>query len=300
MQVNRNYYEYGSTLVNGAEVSKRISDLTNFKLNEELDSSIFFVQNNTNPNLVNPVSAIIQYEPQAGSDVNRVWYNPNSSYGTLESGENSINPPISELFDDKQKIRMALCRYGTSITQNDRIGYSATYVPSGLSYTYPWISNNYKKIIVTVLLYCNRIKYGNTTTAAYTVSPYGYNDNLTAKVADGTYPDIVTAKLYNPIIGINCYLSYFDDSTSSWKKLSYSEGILFDITHKKKNLYYAHNLSFGFESTGAVGQSTLPIGKVISITRTSASTGNSSYYKFFQTHTERDVLTGKEVYPLLN
>ena len=110
MQVNRNYYEYDETLVNGAEISKKISDLTNFKLNEELDSSIFFVQNNTNPNLVNPVSSIIQYEPQAGSDVTRVWYNPNSSYGTLEAGENVVNHPISELFDDNQKIRMALCR----------------------------------------------------------------------------------------------------------------------------------------------------------------------------------------------
>ena len=110
MQVNRNYYEYDKTLVNGAEISKKISGLTNFKLNEELDSSIFFVQNNTNPNLVNPVSSIIQYEPQAGSDVTRVWYNPNSSYGTLEAGENVVNHPISELFDDNQKIRMALCR----------------------------------------------------------------------------------------------------------------------------------------------------------------------------------------------
>lgn len=289
MQVNRTYYEYDRTLVNGAEVSKRISALTNFKLNEELEPSIFFVQNNTNPNLINPVSSIIQYEPQAGSDVNRVWYNPNSSYGTLQSGENSVNPPISELFDDKQKIRMALCRYGSDITQNDRIGYSATYVPSGLSYSYPWISNNYKKIIVSVLLYCNRIKYGNTTTSSYTVSPWGYNDNITAKVANGTYPDIVTAKLYNPIIGINCYLSYFDNSTSSWKQLSYSDGILFDITHKKKNLYYAHNLQFGFESSGAVGQSTLPIGKEISITRTLTSKGTGSYHKYFQILNARDV-----------
>ena len=289
MQVNRNYYEYKETLVNGAEISKRIKDLTNFKLNEELDSSIFFVQNNTNPNLINPVSSIIRYEPQSGSDVNRVWYNPYSSYGTLASGENVINPSISELFDDKQKIRMALCRYSTSINQNDRIGYNATYVPSGLSYTYPWISNNYKKIIVTVLLFCNRIKYGNTTTLTYTVSPDGYNDNITAKVADGTYPDIVTAKLYNPIIGINCYISYFDDSTSSWKKLSDSEGILFDITHKKKNLYYAHNLLFGFDSSGAPGDSTLPIGKVISITRTSASTGTGSYHKYFTIYNGRDV-----------
>ena len=289
MQVNRNYYEYDRTLVNGVEVSKRISALTNFKLNEELDSSIFFVQNNTNPNLVNPVSSIIRYEPQAGSDVNRVWYNPYSSYGTLQSGENSINPSISELFDDKQKIRMALCRYGAGIKQNDRIGYSATYVPSGLNYTFPLISNNYKKIIVTVLLFCNRIKYGNTTTNTYTVSPYGYNDNITAKVADGTYPDIVTAKLYNPIIGINCYISYFDDSTSSWKKLDEFEGILFDVTHKKKNLYYAHNLLFGFDTSGAVGDSTLPIGNVISITRTSASTGTGSYFKNFNIYNGRDV-----------
>ena len=291
MQVNRNYYEYKETLVNGAEISKRISDLTNFKLNEELDSSIFFVQNNTNPNLVNPVSAIIQYGPQAGSDVNRVWYNPNSSYGTLESGENSINPPISELFDDKQKIRMALCRYSMAITQNDRLGYNATYVPGGVKYSYPWISNNYKKIIVSVFLSCNRIKYGGTTTLAYTVSPWGYNDNITAKVADGTYPDIVTAKLYNPIVGVRCYLSYFDDSTSSWKKLSYLEGILFDVTHKKKNLYYAHNLEFGYQSTGAPGKSTLPIGDVITINRASAATTTSYYVssKFFQTRTERDV-----------
>jgi len=33
MQVNRNYYEYDRTLINGVEVSKRIKDLTNFKLN---------------------------------------------------------------------------------------------------------------------------------------------------------------------------------------------------------------------------------------------------------------------------
>jgi len=290
MEVNRNYYEYDRTLVNGAEISKKIKDLTNFKLNEELDTSIFFVQNNTNPNLVKPVSAYIRYEPQAGSEVNRVWYNPNSSYGTLQDGDNSINPPISELFDDNQKIRMALCRYTSSIHQSDRIGYSATTVPGGLTYTCPWISNNYKKIIVTVLLYCNRIKYGITTTNWYTVSPWGYNDNITAKVADGTYPDIVTAKLYNPIVGINCYLSYFDDSTSSWKKLSDSEGILFDITHKKKNLYYAHNLLFGYESSGAPGQSTLPIGNIISITRTSTSTGTSpSYHKYFKTYNTRDV-----------
>lgn len=293
MQVNRNYYEYGQTLANGAEISKKISDLTNFKLNEELDSSIFFVQNNTNPNLVNPVSSIIQYKPQAGSDVNRVWYNPNSSYGTLETGENVINPPISELFDDKQKIRMALCRYGSSILQNDRIGYRSTYVPSGLPYSYPWISNNYKKIIVNVVLHCNRIKYGNTTTDDYVVTPWGYNDNITAKVANGTYPDIVTAKLYNPIVGINCYFSYFDDSTSSWKILSSSSpnGILFDITHKKKNLYYAHNLLFDYESTGAAGNSTLPIGNVISITRTSANTSTYGYVgsKFFQILNGRDV-----------
>ena len=291
MQVNRNYYEYDSTLANGAEISKRIKDLTNFKLNEELDSSIFFVQNNTNPNLVKPVSAYIQYNPQAGSDVNRVWYNPNSSYGTLETGENVVNHPISELFDDNRKIRMALCRNATTINQNDRIGYNATYVPSGLSYTRPWISNNYKKIIVTVLLFCNRIKYGNTTTATYTVSPWGYNDNITAKVADGTYPDIVTAKLYNPILGAKCYLSYFDNSTSSWKKLDEFEGILFDITHKKKNLYYAHNLLFDFESSGAPGQSTLPIGKVFSITRTSTSKGTTSFVstKYFQIRNSQDV-----------
>lgn len=290
MQVNRNYYEYDQTLVNGAEISKRIKDLTNFKLNEELDSSIFFVQNNTNPNLVNPVSAIIQYKPQAGSDVNRVWYNPNSSYGTLETGENVVNPPISELFDDNQKIRMALCRYTSAIKQNDRIGYSATTVPSSLTYTYPWISNNYKKIIVNVLLFCNRIKYGNTTTAWYTVSPYGYNDNIMAKVADGTYPDIVTAKLYNPIIGIRCSLYYFDDSTSSWKKLDVFEGILFDITHKKKNLYYAHNLLFGFKSGGEPGESVLPIGNIISIMRTSQNTGDSiNYHKNFTIRNERDV-----------
>ena len=30
MQVNRQYYEYGSTLVNGVELSKKIKDLTNF------------------------------------------------------------------------------------------------------------------------------------------------------------------------------------------------------------------------------------------------------------------------------
>lgn len=298
MQVNRNYYEYKETLVNGVEISKRIKDLTNFKLNEELDTSIFFVQNNTNPNLINPTSAYIRYEPQAGSDVNKVWYEPNSSYGTLESGDNIINPPLSELFDKDMKIRMALCRYGTDIYQNDRIGFSATTVPGGLSYSYPWISNNYKKIIVSVFLSCNRIKYGNTTTLSYTVSPDGYNDNITAKVADGTYPDIVTAKLYNPIIGINCYLSYFDNSTSSWKRLSYSDGILFDITHKKKNLYYAHNLLFGFESTGAVGQSTLPIGKIISITRTSASTGqSSSFFKFFQIRNGQDVFYWKGSIP---
>ena len=172
MQVNRNYYEYDRTLVNGAELSKRIKDLTNFKLNEELEPSIFFVQNNTNPNLTNPVSAIIQYKPQSGSDVNRVWYNPNSSYGTLEPGENVINPPISELFDDNQKIRMALCHYSFDVTQNDRLGYSAKDVPGGVNYAYPWISNNYKKIIVNVLLLCNRIKYGNTTTLSYAVSPY--------------------------------------------------------------------------------------------------------------------------------
>ena len=290
MQVNRNYYEYKETLVNGVEISKRISELTNFKLNEELDSSIFFVQNNTNPNLVKPASAIIRYEPQAGSDVNRVWYNPYSSYGTLETGENAVNPPISELFDDNQKIRMALCRYGSSLKQNDRIGYSAKTVPSGLTYTYPWISNNYKKIIVNVLLFCNRIKYGNTTTNWYTVSPWGYNDNITAKVADGTYPDIGTAKLYNPIIGIRCYISYFDASTSSWKKLSDAEGILFDVTHKKKNLYYAHNLLFDFESGGAPGDSTLPIGNVISITRTLQSTGASyNYLKYFNIRNEGDV-----------
>ena len=289
MQVNRNYYEYDKTLVNGIEVSKKISGLTNFKLNEELEPSIFFVQNNTNPNLVKPVSCVIQYEPQAGSNVNRVWYNPNSSYGTLQTGENSINPPISELFDDNQKIRMALCRY-SPIKQNSRIGYSATTVPSDLNYTCPLISNNYKKIIVTVLLFCNRIKYGNTTTLSYTVSPWGYNDNITAKVADGTYPDIVTAKLYNPIIGINCYLSYFDDTTSSWKKLDEFEGILFDVTHKKKNLYYAHNLLFGYESSGAVGDSTLPIGNTITITRTSTSTGYSaSLYKNFYILNGRDV-----------
>ena len=283
MQVNRNYYEYGSTLVNGVEVSKRIRDLTNFKLNEELDASIFFVQNNTNPNLINPVSSVIQYQPQAGSDVNRVWYNPNSSYGTLETGENVINPPISELFDDKQKIRMALCDYGSAIEQNSRIGYSATYVPSDLTYTYPWISNNYKKIIVNARLYCNRIKYGNTITATYTVTPWGYNDNITAKVADGTYPDIVTAKLYNPIIGAHCYIYYFDAPTSTWKNLERNSGILFDITHKKKNSYYAHNLLLDTTS------SSLPIGEVIPITRTSASTGTGTYHKKFTIRNERDV-----------
>lgn len=290
MEVNRDYYEYYQTLKNGAEISKKIRDLTNFKLNEEIDTSIFFVQNNTNPNLVKPVSAYIRYEPQSGSDVNRVWYDPNSSYGTLEIGENAVNPPISDLFDDNQKIRMALCRYVSAIMQNDRIGYSATTVPSGLSYTSPWITNNYKKIIVTVFLFCNRIKYGNTTTNWYTVSPEEYNDNITAKVADGTYPDAETAELYNPIIGIRCYLSYFDDSTSSWKKLDEYEGILFDITHKKKNLYYAHNLSFGYISDGSPGQSTLPIGDVLSIKRTSANTGaNATYHKYFNIRNERDV-----------
>ena len=297
MQVNRNYYEYDRTLVNGVELSKKISNLTNFKLNEELDPSIFFVQNNTNPNLVNPVSAYIRYQPQAGSDVNRVWYNPNSSFGTLNDGDSDLNPPISELFDKNMKIRLALCRYNLDIDQNDRIGYSSTTIPSGLSYTCPWISNNYKKIIVNVLLYCNRIKYGNTTTSDYVVSPYGYNKNITDKVADGTYPDIVTAKLYNPIIGINCYLSYFDNTTNNWRSLSANEGMLFDVTNKKKNLYYAHNLLFDFESTGAEGKSTLPIGKVISINRTSTGTGIGNYFKYFKILNGRDILYWKGSIP---
>ena len=290
MEVNRNYYEYDRTLVNGAEISKSIRDLTNFKLNEEIDTSIFFVQNNTNPNHVKPSSAYVRYEPQSGSDVNRVWYNPNSSYGTLQSGDNDVNPPISELFDKNMKVRLALCRYSSSIAQNDRIGYSATTIPSGLSYTCPWLNNNYKKIIVVVYLGCYRVKYGSVTTGVYTVLPYKYDDNLVAKVADGTYPDIETAKLYNPIIGINAYIGYFDDTTNTWRKLSEYDGILFDITHKNKNLYYLHNLLFDYGSSGSPGTGPLPIGNAISITRTSNSTGASaSYYKNFMIRNERDV-----------
>ena len=64
---------------------------------------------------------------------------------------------------------------------------------------------------------------------------------------------------------------------------------MFDITHKKKNLYYAHNLQFGYESSGAVGQSTLPIGNVISITRTYTGTGTGSRHKDFSIYNGRDV-----------
>ena len=289
MEVNRNYYEYDKTLVNGVELSKRIRDLTNFKLNEELDSSIFFVQNNTNPNHVKPSSAYVRYEPQSGSDVNRVWYNPNSSYGTLETGDNNVNPPFSELFDKNMKVRMALCRYGSSIEQNDRIGYSSTTIPSGLTHTYPWLNNDYKKIIVVVFLGCFRVKYGSVSTGYYTISPDNYDDNMVAKVADGIYPDIETAKLYNPIIGINCYIGYFDNTSNTWKKLSAYDGILFDVTHRKKNLYYAHNLLFGFDSSGSPGTSALPIGNTISITRTSTSTGTGNSYKKFSIRNEQDV-----------
>ena len=42
MQVNRNYYEYDRTLVNGAEVSKKIAVLPNFKLNKEIYNAITF------------------------------------------------------------------------------------------------------------------------------------------------------------------------------------------------------------------------------------------------------------------
>ena len=290
MEVNREYYEYDKTLVNGVELSKRIKDLKNFKLNEELDTSIFFVQNNTNPNLINPTSAYIRYEPQSGSDVNRVWYTPNSSYGTLESGDEALNPPLSELFDKDIKIRMALCRYTTSIEQNDRVGFSAKYVPSGLTYTCPWISNNYKKIILNVILLCERIPVSGGGANWYTVSPWGYENDIASKVADGTYPDIETAKMYNPIIGITGYISYFDDVSNTWKKLSPSEGFLFDILHKKKNLYYIHNMIAGYESSGAPGDSMCSIGYTISITRTSTSTGASSnYYKNFLIRNERDV-----------
>ena len=290
MEVNRNYYEYDSTLTNGVELSKKISALTNFKLNEELDTSIFFVQNNTNPNHVKPSSAYVRYEPQSGSGVNRVWYNPNSSYGTLESGDNNVNPPLSELFDKKMKVRLALCRYSLSIQQNDRIGFSATNVPSGLNYTKPWISNNYKKIIVVVFLGCYRVKYGSVTAGYYAILPDAYEDNLVAKVSDGTYPDIETAKLYNPIIGIRAYIGYFDDTSNTWKKLSDLEGMLFDATHKSKNLYYAHNLPFDYTSSGASGIGPLPIGNLISITRTSASAGyNTSLFKYFNIRNERDV-----------
>ena len=290
MEVNRNYYEYDRTLVNGVELSKRISALTNFKLNQELDNSIFFVQNNTNPNHVKPSSAYVRYEPQSGSDVNRVWYNPNSSYGTLQSGDNDINPHLSELFDKNMKVRMALCRYSSSIEQDDRIGYSATTVPGGLTYTCPWLNNDYKKIIVVVFLGCFRVKYGSVITGYYTISPDKYDDNMVAKVADGTYPDIETAKLYNPIIGINCYIGYFDDTSNTWEKLSAFEGILFDVTHKSKNLYYAHNILFGYGSSGAPGDSAISIGNAISITRTSTSTGASSnFLKNFSIRNERDV-----------
>ena len=290
MEVNRNYYEYDRTLVNGVELSKRIRDLTNFKLNQELDNSIFFVQNNTNPNHVKPSSVYVRYEPQSGSDVNRVWYNPNSSYGTLETGDNNVNPPFSELFDKNMKVRMSLCRYGSSINQSDRIGYSATTIPSGLGYTYPWLNNDYKKIIVVVFLGCYRVKYGSVSTGYYTISPDKYDDDMVAKVTDGIYPDIETAKLYNPIIGINCYIGYFNDTSNTWKKLSEYDGILFDVTHKSKNLYYAHNILFGYESSGAPGASAISIGNTISITRTSNSTGtSSSFFKYFSIRNERDV-----------
>ena len=298
MQVNRDYYEYDRTLVNGVELSKKISVLTNFKLNEELDTSIFFVQNNTNPNLINPTAAFIRYEPQVGSDVNRVWYEPNSSYGTLHSGDNDINPPLSELFDKDMKIRLALCRYTSNIKQNDRIGYSATTVPSGLTYTCPWISNNYKKIILNVVLNCEEIPVsGGGGGRTYTVTPWGYENNITSKVADGIYTDAEMAKRYNPIVGITGYVSYFDDVSNTWKMLSSYDGFLFDTLHKKKNLYYAHNLLAEYESSGAPGQAMCTFSNTISITRTSASTSTSCPIKFFKTQNGQDVIYCKGSIP---
>lgn len=297
MEVNRNYYEYDKTLINGVELSKKISVLTNFKLNEELDPSIFFVQNNTNPNLINPTAAIIRYEPQAGSDVNRVWYEPNSSYGTLQSGDNVVNPPLSELFDKNMKIRLALCRYNSTMNQNDMIGFSATNVPSGLSYTCPWISNNYKKIILNVILSCHRIPVSGGSDDIYTVSPWGYEDNIASKVADGTYTDAEMAKRHNPIVGIAGYVSYFDGVSNTWKMLSSYEGFLFDTLNKKKNLYYVHNLLAEYESSGASGPTMCPFGNAISITRTSASTSSAWPNKHFRIQNGRDVLYCKGSIP---
>jgi len=297
MQVNRNYYEYDRTLINGVEVSKRIKDLTNFKLNEELDTSIFFVQNNTNPNLINPTSAFIRYEPQAGSGVNRVWYEPNSSYNTLQSGDNVINPPLSELFDKDMKIRLALCRYNTSLDQDDKIGFSATTVPSGLTYTCPWISNNYKKIIFSVVLSCEEIAISGGSSRSYTVSPWGYENNIASKVANGTYTDAEMAKRHNPIVGITGYVSYFDAVSNTWKMLSSYDGFLFDTLHKKKNLYYAHNLLAEYESSGAPGEAMCTFSNTISITRTSASTSSTFPNKFFRTYNGRDVFYCKGSIP---
>ena len=292
MQINKAYYPYDSTLTpSGIQLTKAMSALPNLKINEEIDSSIFFVQNNNNPNLLLPTSSFIRRTKEVGAEINKINYVGNDTYNTLEAGYNTINPPLRTLFPDKRKTKIALSHFLGDINVNVKLGKSITSIPSQLSYAKPHITNNYKKTCVVVVLYCQRIPYGGTTKTFWSVSPYGYNEEMVNKVAEGVYPDIITAKQYNPITGIVGYLAYYDDIQKRWTKVTDGEGFLIDDINDKKNLYYLNNIGLFYTSSGALGQKLNTFSSSYRVDRTS-STGveyTSNAGKSYTTYNTRDV-----------
>ena len=251
--INTDYYPYYQSIAGGTiETAARFKDLPLFKLNEEVDTSIFYCQNNTNPNMIFPSSCYIKYVDN-GTDVKSIVYDNNSSYNTLKSGDAVNNPTLRSLFPENLKIRLALAKNGMDINCNAKIGNTATTVPSDLTYVYPYIKNSYKKLIFNVFLYCEQIPYGALNSTFTGKTPAEYLQTINERVTAGIYPDIETAKKYFPILGLSGYFSYFDVTTNTWIKISAYEGFIYDLKNSKKDLYYMHNMITGYQSSGSLG-----------------------------------------------
>ena len=241
--INSAYYPYDSELVGSIKITKKMNELPLIKINEPIDSSIFYCQNDSNPNLTYPTSATIRQEIGVG-DYNKISYTANNNYGTLNTGWNSNNPKLRTLFSDKYKIRFALSHLSSATTHRIKLGYDITTLPSDLQYIKPYVANNYKQIVLLVHYYYETINADNSVSYSRK-TPDEYNTMLALKVTDGTFPDLVIAAAYNPIVDVGATLYYFNTTSSTWERVSNYESVIEDYNNTKLNNYYLRSHNFG-------------------------------------------------------
>ena len=249
--INSAYYPYDSDLVGSIKLTKKMNELPLIKINEPIDSSIFYCQNDSNPNLTYPTSATIRQEIGDG-DYNKISYTANDNYGTLKAGWDADNPLLRTLFSDKYKIRMALNHVTTSsLLTPFKMGYDISSLASVLTYYKPYCANNYKQLCLVMHYYIKDISNLGVSAQTFRLTPDEYHTRLATLVANSTFPDITTAAANNPIIDVGAVLYYFDTTTNIWKTVGNYESVLTDYNNTKINNYYLR--AFKFESNGECG-----------------------------------------------